>query len=959
MRKIKITALILAVLMVMAAFAGCASKSAVEDLDDRVSALEGKIEANQKENADKLDEMDKNNASANEALLDAIKDLTDKITELEEANKQNASNNNAAATLEGIKNGYIKDLNEKKIGCDLNKAEYADADYKAVITALTNGVSDVTAATTEEAAKAAYEAAVKVYTEKATIATFLIDFYTKAKAGLTKDSKELIETIDAYVNGTAANGSVAAVPSTVAVAFGIAHVAGTDLNAAATELPKSITNYKNGEKNADGSDKEINLITALQAAIAAYEYVAGSAFNTLVENAKTAIKNIGTVDLNNVAKVTTARTEYDKVVDQVKGITAPHAAWIADSVLDLVDNAATLTAAEKRVDELATAKVVYIKAIGDPDGVGGYVSAFNAYKALAVTVDYKKIDVYTKINDRLAAWAETYKLEPANIKIIVDGVEGAGTYDKYIADNHKVALFAKAATTFKAIANRVKTLSASTTLNGDAFKEYTEIKGAIDGWKKVQAKDTTSTNALLTVDIYVDDYNFAQVITDYELNRGVTFTLSAAFAFADNADIGVKKEDYTSAKNYVALYAFDFNTTTKVDGPIATFYKVTFNAASTAAGKATTSTTAGTGINGAISNIDLTKVRSIATLLAIDGTWKEVSTGVWEQKKIEKTDIVGAIDTIAEFKAEYVTDSYDLSYLVNEADFTKKLEDAKKLIADQKVIADSLAATVKKITTDLNGGAFNLTKKEDLESAWTKYQDGIKKAGINVMKEFVLKENSTTQYEYKLILSAADATALESWNTSLKNLLAKADAVITLYNYLKKVNEYKAFAALTLATEEAIMAKLDVTNAQNGRVNSYYDYLKADGTAVLNIKDATTANKAGVGTQFAVLNVAETLYQAFKTANSNKKYAPVDDLRDSFKAYNFEAIKSLVIAEVDALGIDNEADYLASIAGATTEDEVHNIIADIYVRSGKTKGTNAVTFGGVEVVKAASAYVVE
>ena len=104
MRKIKITALVLAVLMVMAAFAGCASKSAVEDLDERVTALEGKIDANQKANEDKIDELaaliealtksqtdikesvdanKKDQASSNQAILDAINKLTEKVDQVE------------------------------------------------------------------------------------------------------------------------------------------------------------------------------------------------------------------------------------------------------------------------------------------------------------------------------------------------------------------------------------------------------------------------------------------------------------------------------------------------------------------------------------------------------------------------------------------------------------------------------------------------------------------------------------------------------------------------------------------------------------------------------------------------------------------------------------------------------------------------------------------------------------
>ncbi len=959
MRKIKITALLLAVLMVMAVFAGCASSSDVDSLEQTVQDFINQSNANnsaQQEQVDKntddiqailgalatlTDAVDSNKDAqdeSNAALLAAIEALNKQLEDLNKQIEDIEKGNTTEATLEGIKNGYIKDLNEKKIACDLNKAEYVPADYQTVVTALTNGVSAVTAAKTEADAKKAYDEAIKVYNDNATVATKLIGFYTKASAGLTKDSAALIAEIKAYINGTAAvTGGAAEVKSTVATAFGITHTSGNtfDFAANAASLPNSI------KAHAISASKNVNLIEELLKAVAAYEYLTGDAFKGLVDSAKNAIKAIGTVDLSSasLAKVTAARTAYDNFEAEVKG-NGTYAAWIADSNLDLVDTLKTLTDAEARIDVLATAKVLYVKAIGTPNGVGGYTSAFDAYTAATVKVNYQlKTTVYDVINERLAKWIADYSLEPVNVAIIVNEIDGVN-YEAYLADNHKVALFAKAHADFKAIADRITTLSNGTTLNTASFDEFKAITKAIDNWKKVQKADADNTNALLKPAISVNDYNFALIIEAYKLNNGVAYDYTAVtdstdYVFVADTTIGATAADYTAAKNYVALYKFDGK-----DGAITEFYKVTFNEADAAA----------TVINKAIKAIDLTKIRSIKSILAVDGTWVEAS-GKWTQKKIEDITVSGAVDTIAEFKKTYVTTTYDLSYLVKEADLTQKLTDAKKLIADQKVVATSLAATVKSINDTIKTNPINLDHKATVETAYASYQAAITKAGINVMEEFVLVSGSTTEYEYKHILDTAAAADLEAWNADIKTLAAEANALVALYTNLKKVNSYKAFAAGTLATAEAIMNKVTSSN------KDYYDYLKADGTAVNNASAKKTEGKTGVGKQLELLELAESKYQTFMTNNSGKKYAAVETLRDEFKAANFEAVKALVVAAVNALTIENKDDYKDLIAGMTTEDEVHNIIADIYVRTGEE--TAAVTFGGVEVVKAASNYVVE
>ena len=117
MRKVKLLALLLAALMVVAAFAGCANTEDIEndvaDLEDRVEALEGKIDNNADQInalAGLIEELNKSQtsiqnsvnagqteqAASNQALLDAINALKNQIADLDKEIDQVAKDQAAA-----------------------------------------------------------------------------------------------------------------------------------------------------------------------------------------------------------------------------------------------------------------------------------------------------------------------------------------------------------------------------------------------------------------------------------------------------------------------------------------------------------------------------------------------------------------------------------------------------------------------------------------------------------------------------------------------------------------------------------------------------------------------------------------------------------------------------------------------------------------------------------------------
>ena len=306
MRKVKVLALLLAALMVVAVFAGCADTDAivadVDSLEDRVTALEGLL--NDQKDAiddvkdqigdvsDKLD--DDTTADQLAATLEAlkqlqeamnaqneqIKDLADKVTKVEEDAKESDENADDDAALVAAVKVYTAKLQELKITCELSKDDYVLDDYEAVVKALTTAINDLAAAETEEAAKKVYDDAVAVYDAKATVYTKLINYYNAVLNAITVDSKDLIAEIDAYIND---KGDV---KSVVSAKY-------WDAKDSAVKLPEKITAYATGKTNANGTAEKVNLVDELKNAKAAYEYLvaASGGLKAEVNEAMAAIKD--------------------------------------------------------------------------------------------------------------------------------------------------------------------------------------------------------------------------------------------------------------------------------------------------------------------------------------------------------------------------------------------------------------------------------------------------------------------------------------------------------------------------------------------------------------------------------------------------------------------------------------------------------------------------------------------
>lgn len=964
MRKIKITALILAVLMVMAAFAGCAGKADVEELANKLDEHLNEAAANQEKTDEKLSELADLIAGLTnsqtqikddqQAVLDAIKDLTDKVTNVENTDKVDT-------TLEAAKTVYTTKLNEYKLTCELNKTDYAPADYQEVITALTNAINAIAAATTEADAKAAFEAAEKVYNDKATVVTKLVGFYNKFINNVTKDSKEDIAALRVALYGDNETDSILKVAYGATVNKTSGAITGT--------LPATVTAY--------GADK-IHLVNQLHAIVKAYDYLVGTDFGALVSDATSKITAIGKVTLDpaKLDAISRAEAAVRAVQKAVKGTAAAdvHAAYLADSNVNLITNLADLTAATAKREALTVAKAMYSVRMGTAGTGGTMVSAFTKYTALTTKVDYKKVAVYEEINTKLAAWAAEYNVDAENIAWIVTNVDGVD-FAAYAADNHAVALTVKAAENFKAIADRIVALGKTTELKTAAFAEYDAIAKAIDTWKKLQKADANNKDPLLRDAVNLSDYNFARILVQYGIFEDKTAAVDANKADIDltvdatTALAALKADNNGTTKNmYVGVYGFE--------GDVLTFFTDTYNDAADDA-KA---------INAAIAGVKVDEARSILDLININGYWTVDAAGKYT-KLPAITAVSGDIDTVAEFYLTYKQEAYDLSYMINEQALNDKIAAVEKKIADQKKIAVELIATIDALIAEmkedmvdiqLNDNAgddvsvydifmgtntdaadagykyLDLSYAADVKAAYQTYLDAIVAAGINGMKEFVLVEGTTTgEMKFVDIFDNARTGVLNDMREDITALEKEAAALKNLYDNIAKANKGYAFTAATLQHKDytalpnklvksvALIATSSQEFTENGsKVTKYkYNYIKASEMSKVGAnwtgdwtKDNVYTKHADAASPKEVLDAADTNYKAFMKHNNNKTYDDVETRMTANKPLELIYLKNAVLYQLKDFDLANKDQLIATLLSDSVDtlQAVKNLVDNIY-----------------------------
>lgn len=973
MRKIKITALILAVLMVMAAFAGCVSTEDVDALDDRVSAIEDKIDANQEQISDLAALIEALTKSQNEikdtvgaqdetnkAILDAIKDLTNKVTEVEKDQDNTVKVDAALTALKQEKSKLIAGL---KATYEAKKANYTEADYAAIVTVLAAAEIDINAALTSAVVNELYAAMEKELAKYAQVDDYIYAQVKAYQGNITTASEEGVKALKKYLDETAKKvygANYATSTKLTAYVYGVDEE-GEDLTIDLVAWVNYLYNLQTGNKVSTYQDPATGDVVRTLAWV--------------VDTAKSLVNDIallGTVKLENTTALDTAINAY---YNENTGW-AVYAEYLSKANLALVTNADVLEAAKARLQVLTDATIAFGK-LGKYDTASKqYTSVFAAWLALDNELLYTNKKVYDSINTKLDAWIKEYKLEAENVAYILANHDlGISNYAdtqptvelgaralSYVSANAYVAAMADAAKAFKAdIAPRITAMNGIKVLDTAAFEEYAAIEKAIEKWVVRAEDDTTTTN--VNEAIVVNEANILAIVND---------TLEL---------------ELTTINGVVDLYTFE------VAG-VADFFETTYTAAANAA-KA---------ITRALNAINLATITNIDAFIAIAGDMNVVD-GVYTYKTAAELEALTETNTIAGFTNVYVVDEgdlkYDLTVLLPTAAFEAKKAEAVKIIADRKaealniakawgnyltVLANTYAATEElyRLPAGTITATTTLVHKADLDAVVTLYTNWVKAGGSVAMKELVLKENSTTEYELKAILDPAVVTALNAHKTYMADLSTWVTNLKNNFKHLSDLNKDYAFSYIYLASNKTnknpVLVSYEAINPSTGIQGTIttreYTYYTASGsnsgykiktnTGYLNstssfyskganslyaskyhmVDDTVQKNKGTDTTPAELIAGVETNYNAFLVANGYQANADVEKAKAdyTFDAFVFLGVKNAANALVTN---GDAAATWAALDAATTVNQIATALISYYSAVPVTDAaTKTVTFNG-------------
>ncbi len=626
MRKIKLMALLLAVLMVVAAFAGCAGVKQ-EDLDavkNDVAALEDLLK----------DQQDKN-AASNDAILDALNKLTDKIEDVSgrvedietpeegttttEADK--AAKAEALASIEGLKKDFAK-----------IEAQYDEEAYAAIVLALTTAQANVTAAATAaEVATimAALDAALDAYK---TYAMKLLDAYNALLGKLADE--------DAKANVAAAKDLIKIIDKVYGDELADAQKKDGDFAYLATE----------------GSSKYINLYKSVNSLVSIFESKKAYTVTYDVDyvDAKGKIQTIGLPGLlavKNEAKdivedITDTFGEeilfvnIKNIVDAHDDLQAEYEKYVeyatlvgGNALVDLITNADILVNAMAEIDHLNDAKVAYDKFNGRVTGTTDYKNLFATYEKLSnkVALAYEDDealawtkDVYAAVAADLADWADEYDLSAKNI----EGIVGKALYEEFVINGKKVELIYEAYETFVAdIVPAIEALNAIEVGDADAVAAFQALQEAVLEMKTLQEKSDAKEPEITDFDFDLTDEIFVQILVvseifgelDLEDEIYVDRLMSVGEIF-DNAD-----ED-AAAANVVNLLTFaadvdaleadeEFDETARKAGEIYNFFANDYAKVKTFADAINAE------IERLVKLVDGKKINSVREFIALEGKY--------------------------------------------------------------------------------------------------------------------------------------------------------------------------------------------------------------------------------------------------------------------------------------------------------------------------------------------------
>ena len=601
MRKIKLMALLLAALMIVTAFAGCAGVKQ-DDLDavnDRVDELESAINGI----GDKID------ANDNSAILDAIKDMQEELEEkidavngrvddVVEGTTPPADDAAALAAAKAAQAEALASIEVQKATFTKNIDQYDEDTYAAITTALTKAQANVTAATTADEVKTIMADLATALDAYKTYAMKLLDAYTAllgkladdGAEALVEDALELLDIVDEAYDDVAAEqgekGELVYFPVEGSKKF----IKLYDSVKALCDVFTKKSSYTGTKYSVDYVDAKGKVATIELPSLASIKNKA----KTLVNDIADAIMDEEILYVNRVAileNIDEVKADYEayaKVAEVIGG----------KALLDLVTNVELLVNAEDEIDRLIDAKEAYDRYNGRESGTSNYLNILAPYTALTNKVSLTFVeddetvwtkDVYLQVTEDLEDWAEEYDLSEKNVK----GIVGEANFNNLLVDGRKAELVYEAYEKFvDEIVPEIKALNKLSEGTAEAVEDYKALQEALWKLKVLQEKDTSKD-----ADIR-DKFDFALTDTLFDEYLEESGILNVVDADGDDATaariaaVGAIFDATTDAslkENFVNLFTFkadadeleDDYLDLRATGDIYKFFNVDYKAAET------------------------------------------------------------------------------------------------------------------------------------------------------------------------------------------------------------------------------------------------------------------------------------------------------------------------------------------------------------------------------------------
>lgn len=572
MRKVKILALLLAALMVVAAFAGCANKELeadVVDLDERVTALEGKVD----EVGTKVDESN----SSLQAILDQLNKLEQDLKDTNDKVNKPVD----TADLQKLADEYGAKIGRIQIEVTENKVHYLAADYVAIQEALAAAETEISAAGSSEAMATRYNALLKTLEGYVRVDTKFYNYYLELKGNYTGDDDCLdkVEVAIDYYDEVVEE-----------------HYADTAINLATYE-------YKTGEVDKKGNDVTVKL-PALKEEMEGWD---GELIDVKDDAADivAAIEDIEPDDT--YAELAVIYGNYVTWKKAAEALSPVHVALVtnydklvAAQAASLNYSVASTLIANLKIDSvLDDAQVGLFDDYNELVGYGSHVLfvAVNGSGAMILDADNDPImvaDVYANIDNAIEKWVKENDITEDVAEYIINATFGSDDYfyAKYLNAKAFAADMAAEFESFKkGPAANIKALNSKRLSDSqNLVAKYQDNADAINAWfdKAVAdykaactAEDKADRTAIKSRAVLASNFetvftaNFNEMVALADLGQydkvAKAYKIDGAAADAFNGGFVGSKDTTNANFNYIKFYDFvddeavEFLTTTYVE----------------------------------------------------------------------------------------------------------------------------------------------------------------------------------------------------------------------------------------------------------------------------------------------------------------------------------------------------------------------------------------------------------